>query len=328
MSDQRPQSVNGPGVRRGLSSAGEDNKSFKRQKSEAPVSTAPLRGDTCFKERFMCLQGFTGFPHLRVKWIDGLYYDATVEKCVTGGVKVGYAEDGSSEIIDLSDDAAFERMSACRDLDFRDLEDACTAAADEDPQSSDQEDESSEVYEVEKILGKRMVKSKVEYLVSWKGYTSDHNSFEPKSNLGDCKRIIGEFEKAAERAAEVERRAVAAKNNVVVPPSMGSDDWRRVEEKWMSTAGAAADAVPHYSVRFQPTPEQGSKAQKCCANWDSAKCKESVNVGKGYCAHHLAVLQLRMLGKFVKERPPTEELEAMRKEDDHRGQLELALPSN
>eukprot|EP00656_Telonema_subtile_P003623 TRINITY_DN11650_c0_g1_i2.p1 TRINITY_DN11650_c0_g1~~TRINITY_DN11650_c0_g1_i2.p1 ORF type:complete len:338 (-),score=42.33 TRINITY_DN11650_c0_g1_i2:54-1067(-) len=330
MTDPRPQSLNASGVRRGLPSAAEDNTSAKRQKPDAPVSTAPVRGDTCFKERLLSLQGFTGYPHLLVKWLDGSYYDAVVERCVSGGVKVGYTKDGSSEIIDLADDKSFERMSACRDLDFRDLEDACTAAADEDPQSSDQEDESSEVYEVEKILGKRMVKNKVEYLVSWKGYNSEHNSFEPKSNLADCKRIITDFEKAAESAAEAESRAVAAaSNNAVVVSSRasGKKSWQQVEEQWIASTGPAADAVVHYTPNYKSVPEQGT-ARKCCAKWHSVQCQEPVNVGKGYCAHHLAVMQNRMLGLFVNNLSPREELKLMREQDDHRGQQSVPCKRN
>ncbi|XP_006825184.1 chromodomain Y-like protein 2 [Saccoglossus kowalevskii] len=55
---------------------------------------------------------------------------------------------------------------------------------------------SPEVYEVEKILARReSQKGKIEYLVRWKNYTSDDDSWEPLSNLGACIVFIEEFNK-------------------------------------------------------------------------------------------------------------------------------------
>ena len=38
-------------------------------------------------------------------------------------------------------------------------------------------------YEVEEILDSRVRRKKKEYLVSWKGYTSSENTWEPESNI-------------------------------------------------------------------------------------------------------------------------------------------------
>ena len=57
---------------------------------------------------------------------------------------------------------------------------------------SDQEE-----YEVESILGKRMKRGKVQYLVKWKGWDRpEHNSWEPIKNL-HCNDLIEDFEAAA-----------------------------------------------------------------------------------------------------------------------------------
>ena len=48
---------------------------------------------------------------------------------------------------------------------------------DEDIEAADNE------YEVERILGKRTKKGRVEYLVKWLGYQNDYNSWEPVTNL-------------------------------------------------------------------------------------------------------------------------------------------------
>ena len=50
-------------------------------------------------------------------------------------------------------------------------------------------------YEVEQVLDSRLKRGKLEYLVKWSGYTDDHNTWEPKSNLGNSKESINDFHK-------------------------------------------------------------------------------------------------------------------------------------
>ena len=47
-----------------------------------------------------------------------------------------------------------------------------------------------EVYEVERILGKRMETNGVEYQVHWKGYSKEHDTWEPANSLGDSKAAV------------------------------------------------------------------------------------------------------------------------------------------
>ena len=50
-----------------------------------------------------------------------------------------------------------------------------------------------DIYIVEELLKKRTKKNKTEYLVKWVGWSEQHNSWEPRSNILD-KNLIAEFE--------------------------------------------------------------------------------------------------------------------------------------
>ena len=50
-------------------------------------------------------------------------------------------------------------------------------------------------WKVEKILNKRKVRGVVKYLVWWKRFIVEHNSWEKEENLENTKEVVTDFEK-------------------------------------------------------------------------------------------------------------------------------------
>jgi len=54
--------------------------------------------------------------------------------------------------------------------------------------------EEVEEWEVEKILNKKKIRGVVKYLIQWKGFIVEGDTWERKENLKNVKELIAEFE--------------------------------------------------------------------------------------------------------------------------------------
>jgi len=59
-----------------------------------------------------------------------------------------------------------------------------------------------EEFEVEKILDKRIVRGKEKFLVQWKGYIAEGDTWESRENLKNAKELVKEFKREYREKAE------------------------------------------------------------------------------------------------------------------------------
>ena len=73
----------------------------------------------------------------------------------------------------------------------------------------------NDLFEVEKILDERINNNnnESEFLIKWKGYTAEENSWEPLRNLGKCQYLLEDFQRRNEEMNQ--KKPIIKKANII-----------------------------------------------------------------------------------------------------------------
>ncbi|GAA6068435.1 chromodomain Y-like protein [Tachysurus ichikawai] len=125
-----------------------------------------------------------------------------------------------------------------------------------------------QLYEVERIVGKRKnKKGKMEYLVRWRGYTFEGDTWEPEANLTSCIEFINEFNRQhSERLGDTpcvrstRRSPSAAVGHASI--TNARKQMNRPQAHNSSATAPSAPSTPSTSVTKQPQPPQNAPGNR------------------------------------------------------------------
>ncbi|XP_064409473.1 chromodomain Y-like protein [Latimeria chalumnae] len=151
-----------------------------------------------------------------------------------------------------------------------------------------------ELYEVEKIVDKRKnKKGKTEYLVRWKGYDSEDDTWEPEQHLVNCEEYIHEFNR---RHIEKQKETTLNRTNRNSPYSARKQISRSTNSSFSKTfpksVGYGKESEPKNSQllisnqKFRKSPSQTLSGRK---NMDLAKSGIKILVPKSPMKNRITV---------------------------------------
>lgn len=144
-----------------------------------------------------------------------------------------------------------------------------------------------DLYEVERIVDRRQVQGQVEYLVRWRGYNSDSDTWEPESHLETCSAHIQEFRQRLlkERHRVLQRSTHRPPNPALSPAPSSAPSLRdlnrsgikilvpkspmiRVQDQ--DQARPLPDCVPASSPAPDSVPASGPAPESLCVGTKAA----------------------------------------------------------
>ncbi|XP_026325309.1 chromobox protein homolog 3-like isoform X2 [Hyposmocoma kahamanoa] len=106
------------------------------------------------------------------------------------------------------------------------------------------EDGTEEEYEVEKVIDSKKIKGKLHYLIRWKGYTAESDTWEPENTLS-CPELINKFIDEKENSKTKESKSPGRKVNKRKVAKKEAKSNKRPKTEWDSQN---ADSAAEYEV--------------------------------------------------------------------------------
>lgn len=118
-----------------------------------------------------------------------------------------------------------------------------------------------EVFDVEAIIDRRVQNGVEEFLVKWKGYTTEDNTWEPRCNLVECKELLSQFERNwREQHPDVVDKPKRTQRSAKTVKAATSTTFSRSPSEEMDTTDKRTHLTPLKSDANQNTPASTSKA--------------------------------------------------------------------
>jgi hypothetical protein len=114
-------------------------------------------------------------------------------------------------------------------------------------------------YEVERIVDRKEKNSNVLYLVKWKGWSLQFNTWEPRKNLGNCLKLVEQFESEHNKSTKAPSSVAKASAKVAKPSSKVSKPSAKVAKESSNVPKASLRVAKRLSIPAPPSSVDSSK---------------------------------------------------------------------
>lgn len=141
--------------------------------------------------------------------------------------------------------------------------------------SSESEDE---IYEVEQVISRRQKLGKWEYLIKWKGYRMQENSWEPEDNLIGCSEEIDKYNGKLKKGIPQTKRQSRKLIGITTPPNSPRTTLQQLQEMDVAKYRIIHQISSPVSPFVKDKRETEFSEYKEAKPQDEEKCAKNKNV--------------------------------------------------